>query len=81
MRLTSADIFGVADLGLTEEESAVGQVTCTRLGKTDIVLDEEDVVLVGVQSFHFSLILFLLSGKTKLNSNIINARPVTLKSN
>ena len=53
MRLTSADIFGVADLGLAEEESAVGQVTRAGLGKTDVVLDEEDVVLVGVQSFHF----------------------------
>ena len=61
MRLTSADIFGVADLGLAEEESGVGQVTCAGLGKTDVVLDEEDVVLVGVQSFHFSLILSFFS--------------------
>ena len=82
MGLTSADTFGVVDLGLAEEESAVGQVTRAWLCKTDIVLDEEDVALVGVQSFHFCL--FILRSNALLQDKIefkYNKRPSSYTKN
>ena len=53
VKLTFASVLWIANLSLTKSKGCAGELSSARFRSADVVLDEQHVVLVRIQSFHF----------------------------